>query len=80
MSGGMDQIGWFIGTLHQLIGHDAAAAVIGATAGDKGACLLCQYERDPTDERRKAAVRALAPTSIGITAPAGHGSEEELDG
>jgi len=61
----MDPIGWFIGTLHQLIGHDTTAAIIGASSGDKSACLLCQYEREPTDERRKAVYRALAPTSIG---------------
>jgi len=30
-----DPIGWFIGTLHQLIGHDATAAVIEAAPGDK---------------------------------------------
>jgi hypothetical protein len=64
----MDGIGWFIGTLHELIGHDAAAAVMGASSGDKGACRLCQYKRDPTDERRRAVTRALAPTSIGSTA------------
>jgi hypothetical protein len=62
---GVDPIGWFIGTLHQLIGHDAAAAVIEAAPGDKTDCLMCQYERDPTDERRRAVTRALAPTSIG---------------
>jgi hypothetical protein len=64
----MDGIGWFIGTLHELIGHDAAAAVMGASSGDKDACLLCQYEREPTDERRRAVTRALTPTSIGSTA------------
>jgi hypothetical protein len=62
----MDSIGWFIGTLHQLIGHDAAAAMIGASSGDKHDCLLCQYEREPTDERRRAVTRALAPTSGSI--------------
>jgi hypothetical protein len=61
----MDPIGWCIANLHQLLGHDKTAAVIGAAPGDKSACLLCQYEREPTDERRQAAYRALAPTSIG---------------
>lgn len=41
----MDTIGWFIATTHQLLGHDQAAAVVGQPAGDKAACLLCQYER-----------------------------------
>jgi hypothetical protein len=67
--GRLDPIGWFIGTLHQLLGHDAAAAVIGASSGNKAACLLCRYDRDPTDERRRAVYRALAPTSIGQAAP-----------
>ena len=64
----MDSIGWFIGTLHQFVGHDAAAAVIGAKPGAKTVCLMCLYEREPTDERRRAVTRALAPTSIGSTA------------
>lgn len=55
----MDQIGWLIATLHQLIGHDAAAAVLGQPPGDKAACLLCQYEADPTQERRAAVIAAV---------------------
>lgn len=57
----MDTIGWFIATLHQLIGHDEAAWMIGFTPGNRGDCLLCQYERAPDDLRRQAVVRALAP-------------------
>lgn len=41
----MDPIGVFIATLHNMVGHDVAAALIGFTPGDKAACLLCQYER-----------------------------------
>lgn len=57
----MDPIGWFIATLHQVLGHDKTAAVIGATPGDKDACLICQYERHPSDTTRQAVIRALAP-------------------
>jgi hypothetical protein len=61
----VDSIGWFIATLHTLTGHDAAADLIGAARGDHAACLICQYENDPTDARRAAVVHALSPTSIG---------------
>ena len=55
----MDPIGAFIATAHQLLGHDVAAAFIGSQSGDKTACLLCQYEKDPTGERRQAVVDAI---------------------
>ena len=57
----MDDIGRYIATLHQLLGHDTAAAVLGVPAGDKRACLICAYERHPSDARRQAVIRALAP-------------------
>lgn len=63
----MDTIGWFIATLHQLIGHDKTAAVIGASAGDKTACVICAYEREPSDENRAAVLRALRPPGPGDT-------------
>jgi len=59
----MDAIGWFIATTHQLLGHDKTAAVIGQPPGDKSQCLICAYERHPTEERRQAVITALAPES-----------------
>jgi len=40
----LDSIGWFIVTMHQLIGHDKTAVVIGVDTGDKAACIICLYE------------------------------------
>lgn len=40
----MDTIGWFIATLHQLLGHDKAAAVMGQPPYNKNTCILCLYE------------------------------------
>jgi hypothetical protein len=57
----MDTIGWFIATLHNLLGHDKAAAAMGVPAGDKRQCLICQYEQRPDDLKRQAVIRALAP-------------------
>lgn len=57
----MDTIGWFIATLHNLVGHDMTAAMIGAPIGNKAACLICQYEAAPDDLKRQAVIRALAP-------------------
>jgi hypothetical protein len=57
----MDPIGWFIATLHQMLGHDKAAAVAGQPPGDKSACVICAYERQPTAENRQRVVDALAP-------------------
>jgi hypothetical protein len=57
----MDLIGWFIATLHSLQGHDKAAAMIGQEPGDKRLCVICRYERYPTDENRAAVIAALAP-------------------
>lgn len=55
----MDTIGWFIATTHQLLGHDKTAAIIGQDPGDKGICILCRYERDPTQENRAAVEAAI---------------------
>lgn len=57
----MDRIGWFIASLHTLLGHDKAATVLGQPAGDKAACVICQYERDPTPENKQRVEDALAP-------------------
>ena len=56
----MDAIGWFIATTHGLLGHDKAAAVMGADPGDKSECVICAYEREPTPERKRAVKGALA--------------------
>jgi len=57
----MDIIGWYIATMHNLLGHDTSAAFIGVPAGDKRACVICQYEKAPDDLTRQAVIRALAP-------------------
>jgi len=57
----MDPIGRFIATLHNLIGHDKAAAYLGQPADDKRDCVICQYENRPTDANRAAVIAALAP-------------------
>jgi hypothetical protein len=41
----MDKIGRFIADLHQMLGHDEAAATLGQDPGDKAKCILCRYER-----------------------------------
>lgn len=50
----MDIICYYLALLHNLIGHDKTAAVIGQPAGDKTKCMLCTYEREPTDENAQA--------------------------
>lgn len=44
MSKQLDTVGWYIVTLHQLLGHRAAAAVLGEPQGDVRQCVLCRYE------------------------------------
>jgi hypothetical protein len=61
----MDAIGWYIATLHDLIGHDQAAAFIGQPpGGDQESCLLCQHQQEPNDVTRQAVIRALRPAAI----------------
>jgi hypothetical protein len=55
----MNQYGWFIATLHSMLGHDTAAAFIGVPPGPREDCVICQYEADPTDEKRQAVYTAL---------------------
>lgn len=55
----MDAIGAYIARLHTLLGHDKAAAVIGADPGNKDDCLLCAWDRDPSPERKAAVEDAL---------------------
>lgn len=56
----MDIFGWFVANVHQMLGHDTAAAFIGQPSGSKNDCLLCQYDRAPTDANRVAVVSALS--------------------
>lgn len=57
---GWDSIAWYIATSHSLLGHDVTARMIGMPSGDKSACVICQYERQPNDLTRQAVYRALA--------------------
>lgn len=41
----MDIMGWYIATMHQLLGHDKAAAAMGVPPYNKNTCILCLYER-----------------------------------
>jgi hypothetical protein len=43
----MDHVGVFIATLHQMLGHDKAAAFLGMPVepGEQANCVLCLYER-----------------------------------
>jgi hypothetical protein len=58
---GLDAIGWFIASSHQLLGHDTTALMLGQPPGDRAACLICRHERRPTEATRQAVIRALAP-------------------
>ncbi len=57
----MDTIGWYIATLHSILGHDTAARVIGEPPGDRSECVICRYDRHPTAANRAAVEEALAP-------------------
>lgn len=62
----MDSVMWLIANLHQMIGHDKAAKVLGVNPypfGPDVACVLCTYEASPTDEN-KAAVEAALSRSV----------------
>jgi hypothetical protein len=61
----MDTIGWYIATMHSILGHDTTARVIGAAPGDRADCVICQYDRNPTAENRPAVERALAAGRAG---------------
>lgn len=61
----MDHAGWFVATLHSTIGHEATAAFLRQPVGDKDACLICAYERQPSDVSRQAVIRALAAAGEG---------------
>lgn len=59
----MDSVGWFIATIHKLLGHDKAAAIVGhpEDSGRQAECIICAYERNPTPENRRAVEEALKP-------------------
>jgi hypothetical protein len=40
----MDTIGWLIATMHQMLGHDKAAAFLGQAPYNRATCILCLYE------------------------------------
>jgi hypothetical protein len=41
----MDTVGWYICTLHQMLGHRTAARILGEPVGDMAQCVLCRYEK-----------------------------------
>lgn len=59
---GLDVIGWFLATTHQMLGHDKTAALIGQPAGDKSQCLICRYEQGDPGVSKQAVINALQPT------------------
>ena len=46
MSKGLDAIGWYIATLHQVLGHAKAAAVLGQPPYNPDTCVLCLHDRN----------------------------------
>jgi hypothetical protein len=41
----LDTIGWYIATMHQMLGHHKAAAALGQPPYNPESCILCLYER-----------------------------------
>lgn len=63
----VDPIGWFIGTLHQTLGHDQTAAFLGALPGSQADCILCRYEGGvATREEAARALNGLPPVSTAL--------------
>lgn len=60
----MDPIGWYIATIHSLLGHAKAAVAMGVPAGDEDDCLICRYERSLSAEDRESVLRALAQETV----------------
>ena len=46
MSKHLDTIGWYIVNLHQLLGHNKAAAILGQPPYNRDTCILCLYDKD----------------------------------
>jgi hypothetical protein len=57
----VDAIGWFIANLHEVLGHEKAAAVMGVPVGDQAACVICRYERTRSEEDRQVVLDVLRP-------------------
>jgi len=57
----VDTIGWFIANLHEVLGHEKAAAVMGVPVGDQAACVICRYERTRSEEDRQVVLDVLRP-------------------
>jgi len=55
----MDPIGIFIAHMHQLLGHATAARFLGQPVGDRKTCVLCIFERNPTEANKRAVVAAI---------------------
>ncbi len=64
---GLDRIGWYIATMHSLLGHDKTAVFIGAPIGDRENCLICQYEQSPDARKKQAVIDALMASQDGST-------------
>ena len=45
----LDSFGWFIWTMHQLLGHQKASVAIGVDPGDEEECTLCLFDRGEAD-------------------------------
>lgn len=56
---GLDPIGWFIAMLHNFLGHEKTAVYLNQPVGNREICLLCRYEREPSDENRQAVYNVL---------------------
>jgi hypothetical protein len=74
----MDAFGWFIATSHHLLGHDQTAALIRQPPGNREDCLICQYEHDPTEERKQAVLRALSLDDIPVSDAGWLGPSDEM--
>lgn len=45
MNKNLDTVGWYIATLHQLLGHNTTATYLGQAPYNPRTCVLCLYER-----------------------------------
>jgi hypothetical protein len=60
----MDVIAWYIATLHSLIGHAKTAVVLGQPEGNTDDCVICQYEREPTEENKRRVEDAMREPDV----------------
>jgi hypothetical protein len=54
----LDPIGAYIANLHNLLGHDKTALVLGSPAGEKPDCILCRHDQGLAT--REEVITALA--------------------